>query len=239
MKNIIKVIAIAVFTNIGNSAYSQSINLKSGFTTSNIKSLYSENYESSELYNGASYTYTLKNKNKNGYNASIGYEFKLGNRLSLETGFNYQTRGQELHYSSSYRFESENSSESNTIKLRLNYLDLPVVLNTTIKTGEFKIYARTGIYIGMITSGEVKESSEYKTSSGNNSTYESSEKISFSDMEDMRITGGLIGGIGAEYKGFYFETNYATGALSLKNLDEEMFTHDLSFSVGYKVKLNQ
>jgi hypothetical protein len=238
MKSTLRIMVLAAFTLIGTASFGQSLNFNGGFTTSTLKMEGLSDGSSTETYNGATYTNSYKNKNVNGYNAAIGYEFKLGDRLSLETGLKLQTRGYKMEYEYSFVNGSDNSREISTVNYKMNYLDLPIVLNTAILTGDVRVYARTGFYVGFMTGAKYSERSEYTSSNGDNGIYEFSEKVDGGDI-DERLTGGLVLGAGAEYKGFYFEANYNLGAYSLENIDYEMYTHDISFSLGYKLKFKK
>lgn len=240
MKKTIRISVLAAFTLIGTASFGQSLNFSGGFTSSTMKGEYTTDMSSTSTFDGTTYSESFAYKNLSGYNASIGYEFKLGNRLSLETGFKYITRGYKIESEYSYSNSFYTSSEKSTHKYRLNYFDLPVVLNTAILTGDVKVYARTGIYIGLMTGGNFSTRSEYAGTDGNGSS-ESNEKISGDDMGDLseRIGGGFVMGVGAEFKGFFFEANYTLGTYSFEYLDDEMYTHDLSLSIGYKLKFNK
>jgi len=238
MKNLLRITAVNTLVLIGTTSFGQSLNFNGGFTTSNLSVEGEENYESTETFNGGSYTSSYKQNNLSGFNVAIGYEFKLGNRLSLETGLKYQTRGMKIESKWSY-IEGTKSAESSAVsKYRVNYLDFPIVLNTAILTGDVRVYLRTGVYVGAVTGGRLSEHYEYSSSVGDSEVSESSEKISGNDMDEYRFTGGLVFGAGVEYNRFYFETNYNVGALSLIEIDVNMYTRELSFSLGYKLKFN-
>ena len=238
MKTTLQITTLAVFTFIGTISFGQSLNISGGYTTSGFMSKNMEEAEYTESYGDGIYTSSYKYKNVGGYNASIGYEFRLGNRLSLETGFKYQTRGFQEVSERGYQSATESSTSSDVTKYKFNYLDVPVVLNTAITTGDFRSYIRTGIYAGFMTGGKYSEHSEYSSSNGEKGEYTYSEKM-VNEFPADRFTGGFIVGAGAEYKGFYFETNLNLGAFSLANFDSELYTRDLSFSLGYKIKFTK
>ena len=200
-----------------------------------------EDSEYTETYGTTTYTSSQKIKSTTGINAAIGYEFKLGKRLSLETGLKYQTRGYKMVSEWSQVDGSESYSNTSSYDYKMNYLDIPIVLNTAIITGDFKVYARTGIYAGLLTRAKLSEQAEWTSTNGDNGSYDESQTYSGGDIADMedRITGGIILGVGAEYNGFYFEANYNLGAYSLANMDYELSTRDLSLSLGYKFKFNK
>jgi len=238
MKNFLRRSAVTSFALISSISFGQSLNFNGGFTTSSLRMEEKQDYKSTETFNGASYTSSYKQKNLSGFNVAIGYEFKLGNRLSLETGLKYQTRGMKTDNKWRY-IEGDQSAESfSESKWKINYLDLPIVLNTAILTGDVRVYVRTGVYVGTVMGGKITERYKFNSSDGNKGSSESSKKIFESDMEGMRFTGGVVFGAGVEYKGIYFETNYNVGTFSLRELDANIYTQDLSFSLGYKLKFN-
>ncbi|NOQ73955.1 MAG: outer membrane beta-barrel protein [Crocinitomix sp.] len=242
MKNGLSFTGLLLLACIGTASFGQSLNFKGGFTTSIIKASDFENKLTKYLADGGTYTTIDKIEDAIGFHLALAYEFRLGTRLSLETGFRYQSRG--FHHVSDYAFESndgaeywaENGDESAYYK----YLDLPIVLNTAITTGDFRVYARTGIYAGLMIGGKTTAIYDYPSSNGNFGPYEYNYKLTVSDMDfEDRITAGFIVGLGAEYKGFYFETNYRRGAFKVADPDSDVYTRDLSFSLGYKLKFNQ
>ncbi|MFT5823750.1 MAG: hypothetical protein ACI8ZM_005013 [Crocinitomix sp.] len=242
MKNGLRFTVLLLIAGIGTVSFGQSLNLKGGFTTSTIKPLDFEEEPTIYFADEGAYTDSDEIKRVNGFHLALAYEFKLGNRLSLETGFKYQSRG--YRWVSEYSFEHNNGteywSEKGDLSARYKYLDLPIVLNTAITTGDFRVYARTGIYAGLMIGGKTAVIYDFTSSEGDNGTYVYNNKLTVSDMDfEDRITAGFIVGLGAEYKGFYFETNYSMGPFRVGDLDLDVYTRDLSFSLGYKLKFNQ
>lgn len=228
---------IAAFAFVVNTSTGQSLNVSGGYSSSTI-TFNGGNESYTETYNGTTYTYSEKVKNRSGFNVSLAYEFRLGNRLSLETGLKYQTRGFRMESEYSIISESYDSKESSTFKFKSNYLDLPIVLNTAILTGDVRVYARTGIYAGFFTGGKYSEKGVYESSDGDNGIYEYTGKMDDFDREE-RITAGVLVGVGAEYKGLFVETNFSIGPMMVTEMDSEMFTKDLSFTIGYKLKFKK
>lgn len=240
MKNALKLTGLGIMTFIGSASFGQSLNINAGYTTSGIRMENESEGTATETYNGSTYTSTYEFKNVSGFNAAIAYEFRLGDRFSLETGFKYQSRGYKQVYEYSYESSIESTSESSAQVYKINYFDLPIVLNTAIATGDLRVYARTGIYVGIMTGARYNSSQEYTSSNGDIGMSEYNQRISGSDLEiEERFTGGFILGAGVEYKGFYVESNYAMGAFMLTAIDNGTYTRDLSFSLGYKFKFNK
>jgi hypothetical protein len=240
MKTKLRLTAAVTVLFMGSISFGQSLNANFGYSFSKIKFDGMETYETSEIYNGTTYTSTDRYASTGGLTASLGYEFKLGNRLSLETGLKYLSRG----YRNISHFRAENGAdyyeENYESRFKINYIDVPVVLNTAILVGDVRVYARTGIYAGFLLGMKGESTETYSSSDGDsgNSEYSYSENGSDFDFED-RVTGGLLFGAGVEYKGFYFETNYALGVLSLSNWDDDVTTNDISVTLGYKLKFNK
>lgn len=237
MKNKFKLTALVSFLFIGTASFGQSLNISSGYTMSSIYGFDMMEYDVTQSYGDKTYSESQERKNLHGFNVSAGYEFRLGERLSLETGIRYQTRGQRLIRKMSESSSSESYQETSSLSLKMNYLDIPIVLNTAILMGDFRVYARTGFYVGYKTGEIFKKRSEYSSSDGDKGLQESSESFSGADLEP-RITGGFLLGVGAEYKNFFLESNYNMGQdywdtwLAITDLN----TRDLLFSVGYKFK---
>lgn len=239
MKNTLRITALAAFTLIGSVSFGQSLNVSAGFTTSNLRLSDGESSGSyTETYNGGIYTSEHAQKSIGSFNASIGFEFRLGNRLSLETGLKMLSRGYGYEYKSSYESDTESFSSFDKYSYKMNFVDLPVILNTAITTGDLRVYTRTGVYASFMSSVRYKEHSSYSDSDGDSYTEDYDERSSEMDM-DERLGAGINLGIGAEYKGFFFETNYTAGLLSMADWDVEITNHDFSFSLGYKLKFKK
>lgn len=244
MKNTLRLSVLGTFILIGTISFGQSLNISGGYSNSSIRMGGLMDYESSETKNGINYSSNSMSENKNlhGFNVGIGYEFQLIERLSLEAGLRYQTRGYHWIYEYSYEYSHETNpesySETNDFKYKMKYLDLPLVLNVTVLTGDFNIYMRTGIYAGFLTETKYTAQGEYRYSDGSNGSYEFTERLSENDFGD-RFAGGFVFGVGTEYKGFYFETNCNFGSYSLANLDDKTYSSELSFSLGYKIKFKK
>ena len=235
MKNTLKLIVSTIFILTGVLSFGQSLNFSGGYTMSTLKSEYIKKVE--EL--SASSNNSFKYKNVNGVNFTIGGEFILGERISLEVGVKYQTRGVKLEFEQNYDSGVDYYKLVGESKTKMSYIDLPIVLNTAITNGDFRVYGRTGIYMGLLINGKLSQRFESESSYGENEIYTDFMKLTTKEKRDLGINPGLVIGLGAEYEGFYFETNYNIGVLSLKAIDSKFFTHDVSFCLGYKIKVNK
>lgn len=239
MVNALRSFLLSTVILLGTFSFGQSLNVSGGYTASwmRIKGVTDEPpYE--EHHDGPnSYTRSSTNKNVSGFNVGVLYEFSLGQRLSLETGFRFQTRGYKIIKEETYEQSSSSYSQIEIGKKKMNYLDLPVILNTAISVGKYRFYARTGAYLGFLTKMKSAGQTEYNI---NGEILTSSSSYLHSKGKPIeRLTYGLIAGIGVEHKNFYFETNYNLGFHSYPNQQYGAYTHDLSFSLGYKIKFKR
>lgn len=238
MKTTSKILALGLITCLNSIAFGQSLNMSGGVTLSKLRFDGMESGTSTETYQGTTYTTDYQHKSIVGHNVSLGYEFRLSDRLSLETGFRSMSRGYKSTYDRTVRGDNYASNSSETMSYRLNYFDLPVTLNTAITTGDFRTYIRTGIYAGYMSSLKNHYTYDYNDSDGDSYSEEENYTDNDFDIED-RFSGGLTLGVGAEYKGFFFETNYTMGVFLLNEFDSGVSTSDLSFSLGYKLKFKK
>jgi hypothetical protein len=229
MISTLRLIALSVFVTNASSSMCQSLNFSGGFTSSTMREKEDDyDYGSSEFF---------KTGNISGFNSALGVEFRLGNRLSLETGLKFQTRGY------SWKIDwtgADTDFETWEYTLKMNYIDLPVVLNTAILLGDVRVYTRTGIYAGLLTKARHNLRMNYSSSDGEMETDEYTEIVKGEDFEsEERVTGGLILGAGLEFKNFFFESNYNFGIYALRDSDYGLFTHDFSLTLGYKIKFKK
>jgi len=118
----------------------------------------------------------------------------------------------------------------------MNYLDLPVILNIGITTGDLKIYGKAGAYLGFGMLANVKSDYTYSDSEGGSYTYEYREGIDIGDGAE-RFNYGLIAGVGAEYKSLFLELKYSIGKTNLwDDSDYTELNQNLGISIGYKFK---
>ena len=238
MKTTVKVIAILAGAFITANVHAQSLNVNAGMSLNNFKIGDMETGSSTSNHNGATYTTSYKIKSVVNATYGLSYELNLGNRLSLETGGRFMTRG--FNYTSDERYDNgaQFYEDKEYTRYKINYIDVPITLNTAITTGELRTYVRTGIYAGYMMSSKYTIRAEGRDSDG----YNYSDEYSSSEMEfegGERFTGGIQIGAGASYKQFYFETNYNIGQFNLDDFDSGISTRDLTFTLGYKIKFNK
>lgn len=240
MKRIMNKLIVLIVTLMSLKANAQSINIKLGYSNSNVKFSGLEQGESSYESVGGVFKESINRRTVGGFNAAVGYEFGLSQRLSIFTGLNYQKRGFQIDQITDFSNNDVHSSSSSLITANYRYLDLPIVLNTSIFTREnLKVYARTGVYVGCLLAANYRDQSTFIESDGAVYSYDESYKIVASEISFLDgITAGVLTGVGIEYRGFYLETNLKLGPQRLSNLGEEIFMRDLNIMLGYKFKLN-
>lgn len=238
MKTLIKTTTVIAGLIISANVNAQSLNISGGVSNSKLIFDGISTGSSTENYNGTTYTTNLSYKAATNATFGLSYEFNLGNRLSLETGGRFMSRGFTETYTREIRGPQYVANAMERTSYKLNYIDIPLILNTAITTGDLRTYVRTGIYAGFMVSSKYSTYWEESDSDGYSSTYEYSDTDMGMDTEE-RITGGIQLGLGASYKQFYFETNYSFGHFTLSDFDSGITTRDLSFTLGYKINFKK
>lgn len=237
MKNGLKIIVLAFVSASSFTTTAQSFNISGGMNLSSYsiyeggKRLYKNEFEQS------SYSEHRTDIDWNtGFNASFGYEFKLSNLLSLETGLSYSTKGFTLVEEEDYTWGSVSESSISKEKYRMNYLDLPIVLNVGFNAGNVRMYGKLGGYVGFGMLGNIKTSYEASDSQGATYTEDYRGGLDLGNSSE-RFNYGLITGIGAEYKNLFMELKYSAGRVALWDVDDyKVNSYTLGLSIGYKFK---
>jgi len=253
MKNLKRAIAFVLFLLIGTVSYGQSWNITGGYTSSTVKIDGLQEGEFTETDADGNKLVESRKKNRlSGFNLGISREYKISDDFSIETGLRYQTKGYGFTQEGSITASS--SEELLYIKSRFNiimsYVDLPIVLNTGISVGDYRIYARTGVYFGALVSANFNGVSEMRGFFGNEN-----ETISVDITEDLReetgatFSTGVILGAGVSYKGFFAEINYNMAMRGIEGIELVEIEpgdgnttgnmRDLSFNLGYKFKIGK
>lgn len=237
MKNRFKIAVLTLLIASSFNSSAQSFNISGGMNLSSFSF-----YEDGErLYQDGteefgSYTSKTEIKWNTGFNASLGYEFKLSELLSLETGLSYSTKGFTMVEKVDYVWASGSETAINKDQVRINYLDLPLTLNAGFNAGNFRLYGKAGGFVGFGMLGNVKSSYESSDSDGYEYTEESRYGLDLEDG-DERINYGFIAGIGTEYKNLFLEFKYSAGRVVLGYDDDyKINSHNFGLSIGYKFK---
>ncbi|MFN3529903.1 MAG: porin family protein [Bacteroidia bacterium] len=245
MKTTLKPLFIMLFLLFNSEGNGQSLNLTVGYTSSTARIEGLTLGESTINHSDGSTEYaSIKINRLNGFNFGAGYEFRLGNHLSLETGLRFQTRGYSLDLTEEARIDTLNIYAADVVfDMSMNYLDVPLVLNTSFTAGDFRFYARTGMYLGVL--GWVNLNTQVNmTSIFGNDAFSEQETYGGRELEN-KLTAGIILGAGVEYKGFFLEANYNRDLRAYGRFEDDLFydnktyTRDLSLNVGYRIKFGK
>ena len=143
------------------------------------------------------------------------YGFQLANHtpLWLEAGLYYSEKGGKTHW-------VDNMGNSEKVKMRLSYLQLPVVVKYSFDVvDDLYVQPFFGGYFALGIAGQIKEYGERK---------------SYSSFDEMnRFDGGLRLGCGVEYQMLYAELGFDFGLTNISKSDfEAVRTRNLFINVG-------
>lgn len=239
MKNTINISVLVILVATSFTSSAQSFNMSGGLNLTSFNFF----EDGKRIYHNDTEEYTFGSvktdaKMNSGFNASLGYEFKLNDLLNIETGLSYSTKGFVLVEKSTYNYESYSDSRTSKNKFRANYLDLPIALNIGITNGDLRVYGKAGGYFGFGMLANVKYESFYTDSDGITNTEEYREGVELGDGAN-RFNYGMILGLGAEYKSLFMEVKYSLGLMNdFAGSDWKIINSNLGISLGYKFKKN-
>lgn len=162
-----------------------------------------------------------------GFSFGANYDLSLNEKMFIEVGLNYSQKG--------IVFKEVDSGEILTTKLKLNYLEVPVVFKYSHEINSIRIYGKLGPYIGYGLSG--KETQDWSDSND----FDGEDTNIFGDdltkniFKPLEI--GLKLGAGVVFKKFEFGFDYG---FTLNNfaLQEKYEAKNKVFrlTVGYRFK---
>lgn len=238
MKRALHISITSLLLSLPIISQAQSFNISSGINISRLASSEWESGSSTYASDFENYTYSREY----GYNAHLGYsgylgfEFRLKERLGLETGLRYLSRGYSYFENGEGTGDGYFEIEKRSERYTMNYFDLPITLNfAIIKKEYFSLYARAGVYAGLMKNVRSTYTRDYQSTNSNSSGKETYKDNEFEISE--RFTAGGQLGLGAQYKGFFAEANYMLGFINPYSYDFDIRSHDISFSLGYKFML--
>jgi hypothetical protein len=158
-----------------------------------------------------------------GYLAGGFMEYKLGNKLSLQTEVNYQRKGA--------KYTSDILGSVSTIKREFNYITVPLLVKGTVHDNQlgdnWDLTLFTGPYLGFLTSAH----SNIKT--GNNSTSVDMENIAEKTDWGMVIGGGVIYKLG-NGGALVAELRYQMGLNKIDKEDTDLRNKGMGITLGYR-----
>lgn len=253
---------LAVFVSLISETNAQSISVSVGptFSKTNIyykgvREFLNQSYEANYV-NQMGETFEEKQETCNkvlvGINAQVNYLQPLSERLDLETGLLYTTKG--FSYSSLYTDKAGDGSydykSSSITTQKFHYLDIPLSLKFSFYENDaINIYGSGGLFFGFALSAKETREDEFRYyyNDGIN-VYDQSESSSITETIELdeplginwKTNIGLLGGFGVDFKGIFFEGRYHIGIANLGMEDDEMYMrNDILLSVGYRYSLKK
>ncbi|MCB0661566.1 MAG: PorT family protein [Saprospiraceae bacterium] len=172
-----------------------------------------------------------------GLNLAIPFEYSLSSIFSLQPELNFTQKGIE--------FDGTQDGEDLYIKLRTNYVELPVLFKARYGNDFIKGYAFVGPSIGFAANRFIST----KIGDGDCET-ESIDFITEGDVQDQRWEVSAIGGVGIDIAAgpgaFVVDVRYALGLTDDSKFDgdkptdwKKSLNKGCTLSVGYKIPLGK
>jgi len=179
-------------------------------------------------------------------NFGLSYLKSINNSLELQTDLRYMQKG-------FYQKLGEVSPDTSiSMMVELNYLELPIRLNSKIELGKLNLIVGVGGYLGYGFSGRISCSKSYPSDDSYFTENIWAKRFIDYDSSDPdkpknfvvesgyiglhRLDYGLISSIGAEYKNFrlMFDYTYGLRLLTIENGQGDMFNHKVyNISLSY------
>ncbi len=172
-----------------------------------------------------------------GYHVRGVAEFVLSDVFSLESGIGINTRGYKSHDESTVQVFGFNSVQTNDRNLKLNYLNIPVLIKAGKEFGNSRVYVGVGPDLYYATSGKYKYTT-VTTVNGNEQINKSEGSIDFKNDNIQRFDLAAKGILGVEYNGFYLQASYEHGFINLNtdpNVNNDMFNRNFALTLGFKL----
>lgn len=174
-----------------------------------------------------------------GFQGGAGFDFKLGDLVSIEPILRYTQKGYKIESSDEFY---PGLTISETVKLRLHYLELPVMVNFNTEVGDLNLVYSVGPYLGYCTAARLIDE---QTDGTDTRIYDSKNDENFlKNMVDNgdfnRFDFGLNLGVNAEISNFTFGFSGAMSGQTvfgdfLKDANKHL---NFQFNAGYKIELD-
>ncbi|MDQ3049886.1 MAG: PorT family protein [Bacteroidota bacterium] len=219
---IIAVIGLLATTLTGTA---QTFSIKAGLTFAN---LHSESDGPDSLFD---------QKLKHGYQLGAMAEFPLSERLAIETGLIFSTKGYRIKediesgFGPSYEYKG---------RLELLYVEVPIQLTGTCKVGKLNFFGTFGPYLGYGIYGRFKD--EF-TIFGETETTSDDVKWGNDKTEDFikRLDYGLTAGAGVDLNKFRIGLSYSYGLANISSFTDgntKVQNRVIGIAVSYRFKKN-
>lgn len=164
-------------------------------------------------------------------------EFVMSDLISIETGLGYSGKGNRGTFESNFSFLGSSFSLKNESSIRLNYLNVPVLVKAGINLGEGRLYLGVGPDFYYAASGKVK--SETTTTINGVSEVENDESsIDFKEDNISRFDLGAKAVLGYEKNGIFVQAGFEKGFINLNTdsqVDQTMLNQNFLLTIGFKL----
>lgn len=170
-------------------------------------------------------------KYKTFFHAGFSYNIEIGKYFSVEPGLMYGSKG--VKYKSvvvDMEFEDDGEYLYETLLLRLNYLEVPVMLRGVLPLkNDKKIFVGIGPYLGVAFYNNAVSRMKWIE-------YEKKIELTIGKNGMKRIDMGLKSEIGFQYKNYFTRLFYDQGFINIgtdNELGNKILNHTIGLSVGY------
>jgi len=203
-KGILLIIIGALFMTTAQAQFS--IGAKGGLTLANLSGLDGD---------GSTADLAL------GWNATVFFKFGKG-LFSFQPEVMFIQKGTRLN----------SSSDATYSQLSMNYIDVPLLLRTTIGIKIVEIYINLGPYAGYWIGGKTKN---YFYDDSQSQWITDKEDYDFDDDHDVRYDVGIVAGVGVKVLMIIFEVRYGHGFIDVFDSEHNTDTQNnryINLSLG-------
>jgi len=218
MKNLAKLVSLALLSIIALKSNAQGFILQGGFNLSQL---------------AVKMDGEVDNEGRGfqpGFQMGFAYEIPIyRENLVLSPGLIINTKGTKIVTKESFG----SSTYTESMKANLYYLEIPLAMRYYFDTGESRVYLGAGPYVAFGLIGNVLYKATY---SGDSESYV--DGIMWGEDGLTRFDAGLLGGLGAEFGNFQIGAQYGLGlmnVLSDGDSDNSIKNQVLSFIIAYRI----
>lgn len=193
---------------------------------------------------GANYSNIIYSDNNGGETSSLLglhargiVEFVMSDLISIETGLGYSAKGNQGTFESSFSLFGSSYNFKNESRIRLNYLNVPILVKAGINLGEGRMYLGVGPDVYFAASGNVKSEST-TTINGVSEVEKDNSNIDFKEDNISRFDLGAKGVIGYEKNGIFVQAGFEKGFINLNTdpqVDQTMLNQNFLLTIGFKL----
>lgn len=232
MNRYIQILMLLFLATCAQAVFAQSLAIKGGFTSSNLRYDESQDDENTER------------TRRNGFHLGAAVDIPIYKFLSIEPGVFYATRGASVGVKTT--LPGQNIAAN--FRLVSSYLSVPLNLKGAFTAANgLKVFALAGPYVGIGVDAKIKLKTEYsgvitQTQEQTHVVWSNKKVVGGKDFTMKRLDYGLNFGGGFEYKSVILEASYSHGLADLAlggNLSdkEKVYNGAFNISLGYRIVL--